>query len=441
MRLVSRHARLLCQLIGVGLLSATLAWGQGVEQLLLTGRAPDAHALPQVEPLSHRALTLARLEELALSNNPTLAQVSARVQAARGEYLQVGLKPNPVVGYVANEIGNEGAAGQQGAFVSQQFITANKLGLNRRVAAKDVQRDQQLWAAQQQRVLTDVRIAFFRALVAQQRLETTRQLVELSDELVKRSDMLLESREGSRINLLQAKTEAQTIRLNQINAENQLDVAWRQLMTFVGVANLQRAPLAGDPAAAIPSLTWEGAVARLRAESPEVAVAAIGVERARWAVDRACAGRAPDITGQVAIQYDDATDDTVTSVQVGVPLQLFNRNQGNIAKAKAELRVARRNLQRVELDLANRLAAVFGAYEVARKQAEVYQTSVLPSATEALELVDAGFREGEVDYLTVLTTQRTYFQTSLAYLDTLQAVRETSAEIEGLLLTGSLKLP
>ena len=38
--------------------------------------------------------------------NPTLAQAAARVQAARAQCLQVGLYPNPVVGYQGSEIGN-----------------------------------------------------------------------------------------------------------------------------------------------------------------------------------------------------------------------------------------------------------------------------------------------------------------------------------------------
>jgi cobalt-zinc-cadmium efflux system outer membrane protein len=59
-------------------------------------------------------LTLEELERLALANNPTLAQAQARIQAARGNWVQVEIKPNPVIGYAANEIGNEGEAGQQG---------------------------------------------------------------------------------------------------------------------------------------------------------------------------------------------------------------------------------------------------------------------------------------------------------------------------------------
>ena len=49
-----------------------------------------------------------------------------------------------------------------------------------------------------------------------------------------------------------------------------------------------------------------------------------------------------------------------------------------------------------------------------------------------------GTLAGELDYLSVLTSQRTFSETSLAYLEGLQNARRASIEIYGLLLRGSL---
>ena len=59
------------------------------------------------------------------------AELQAKVDAANGRWLQVGLKPNPVANVSSQEMGNDGSAGQHGVFVGQKFITANKLELNR----------------------------------------------------------------------------------------------------------------------------------------------------------------------------------------------------------------------------------------------------------------------------------------------------------------------
>lgn len=48
-------------------------------------------------------------------------------------------------------------------------------------------------------------------------------------------------------------------------------------------------------------------------------------------------------------------------------------------------------------------------------------------------------RRGETGFLNLLTAQRTYSQTNLAYLDALRELRTASAEIDGLLLANSLQ--
>jgi cobalt-zinc-cadmium efflux system outer membrane protein len=129
------------------------------------------------------------------------------------------------------------------------------------------------------------------------------------------------------------------------------------------------------------------------------------------------------------------------SIAVGVPLQIFDRNQGNIAKAHAELAAARREVRRVELSLQDRLAEVFRQYVNARKQAAQYKTRILPDAQSSLELIREGYQQGEFGYLELLTAQRTYFRVNLAHLESLRRLWTGAVQIEGLLLTGALESP
>ena len=80
-------------------------------------------------------MTLEELVSLAAMHNPSISQAAATVAKARGINRQVGLYPNPTIGYTGQEIGDEGTAGQQGAFLSQTIVLGDKLGWNRRVAA------------------------------------------------------------------------------------------------------------------------------------------------------------------------------------------------------------------------------------------------------------------------------------------------------------------
>jgi len=140
--------------------------------------------LPAPEPGPHQVagLTLSDLEQMALQNNPTLSQAQARVRAARGVWQQVGLYPNPVAGYAAEEMGDNGTAGKQGGFIGQEFVTGGKLRLNRQVACQEIIRLQQELAAQQFRVVTDVRTSFYDVLVAQRAVELTDRLVKIAEQ-------------------------------------------------------------------------------------------------------------------------------------------------------------------------------------------------------------------------------------------------------------------
>jgi cobalt-zinc-cadmium efflux system outer membrane protein len=64
---------------------------------------------------------------------------------------------------------------------------------------------------------------------------------------------------------------------------------------------------------------------------------------------------------------------------------------------------------------------------------------ILPKAKTSLDLVQAGYKQAEYDYLTLLIAQRTYFRVNLAYLDSLQEYQSSRVSIEGFLLTGGLE--
>jgi len=83
------------------------------------------------------ALTLAEAERIALTSNPAMAQAAAQLYAAEGNAVQVGLPPNPTLGYAGEEMGAFGLAGKQGIFVRQTIVRGHKLELDREVALRE----------------------------------------------------------------------------------------------------------------------------------------------------------------------------------------------------------------------------------------------------------------------------------------------------------------
>ena len=372
--------------------------------------------------------------------NPAVARSAALVQAARGNWVQVGLPPNPTFGYLGQQIGSRGLAEQDGAYVDQQVIRGGKLKLNRQVAAQEIFIAEHFLAAQQQRVLTDVRIAFYQVLVAQRQEQVTNNLRNIAAEGTKTADALFRGKEVGRVDVVQSQLELENAEILAQNAQNRSRAAWQVLTAVIGNPEMPPQPLDGDVEATGTACDWNASLQRLVTSSPEIAAAMAEIERARWAVQRAKVEKVPNVTVNGLVNWRDngIGGGSDGAIQVGVPLPLWNRNQGGIVQAQGEVAAAERWLQQLELSLQNRLAPVYERYANSLNQVTKYRTKILPAAKESLDLTHQSYQAGETGYVNVLTAQRTYFQTNLSYLDSLRELRAAEAEIEGLLLSGSL---
>ena len=392
----------------------------------------------QIEIVPINSLSLADLETLAFEHNPTLSAAKARLSAARGEQFQAGLYPNPKVGYLGMQMGISGTAGHQGGFISQQIITGGKLKLDQAVAGKQVTAKHFDFRAQEARVLSDVRIRFYEALTVQQRVKLTKELVRIGDELVRATEQLLTGRQATVNDLLLAEIQVDESRVLLDNATNEDLQAWRRLAATIGMPGMQPTALSGNLEQDFQELDWETCYATVMNNNPVLNAARTRVDRARILLQRAKKEPVPDLDLLVTHGHHNVTGDNVTMVQAGFPLPIFNRNQGNIRSAEAQLRVASKNSERVELSLRDQLAVAFRRYTNAHQQIARYRERMIPKAEKSLKLVTDGYEKGQVQYLTVLTAQRTYWQVNLSYLDSLREFRTAASLIEGKLLSNSL---
>ena len=401
--------------------------------------APEhvAPPLPGVESVA--SLNLTDLEGISLQNNPTLVAARAVLEAARGRQIQSGRYPNPVIGYHGVELGLRDTAGQQGGFVNQQFITAGKLGLDQAIAGKDIEAALFRLGAQQQRVLSDVRVRFYMMLVSQQRVALTAELARLGDALVSATEQLIAGRLAADNDLLQAQIRADESQILLDNARNQNIELWRRLAAVVGLPAMSMSPLIGELEADLPAYEWEDCYASVLGANPALQAAHARVERAQIAIRRATVEPIPNVDLFVSVRHHNVTQDDVANVQLGVPIPIFNKNQGNILSAQAEWVAARSEVKRIELELQDRLAVAHRRYANARQQVTRYRERMVPRAEKSLALVTGGYEHGQVQYLTLLNAQQTYIQVNLAYLDALQEFRVASSIIDSQLLTGSLQ--
>jgi cobalt-zinc-cadmium efflux system outer membrane protein len=403
---------------------------------LVVAEEPLPLPKPEIESDSPESegFTLGHLEMLAHSH-PAIGEAAGKVRAARGQAIQAGLYPNPIFGYMGTEIGNEGSGGQQGGFLEQEYVTAGKLDYAQQAACWEVRRTEQELARVQLAVLTEVRVRFYETIIAQRAIKVVSDLKTNAEDGLKLTEDRKAAQEVSEVDVLQSRFEAEGARLLATQTETELVGARRRLEAALGGVALAEVPITDDEIDEQAPLIWEQAWLRVQSSSPQLAAAQVDIERARWELRRQMAGRIPNITIQGAVQDDHATGDTVAGVQIGMPLPIYNCNEGNIEAARGQLAAAQRAVGRLEAELQSKLADVFREYQTALQQSDRYRERMLPDADKALQLVRLAYGSGEVDYLRMLSAQQNYGRAHLQYLKTLEIVWTRRAQIEGLLTT------
>lgn len=419
----------------------------GVVACLSVGDVAFAQNTPSSVQSAARPLTLAELEQRALARNPTMAQAASQVDAARGRAKQAGLLPNPTVGYSGDEISNGPVirGGEHGLFFEQTIPLGGKLGLSRQIFEREATQAEALVDVQRLRVLTDVRMWYYAALAAQRRVEVRQRLASLAAEAVGVSAQLFNTGAADRPDTLESEIEARRAQLALETAQNSRYRVWRQLASVVGDVALAPQRLDGSLDAPLPELDRDGIIQQVLVESPEIKAARLGIERAQAALKRAQREPAPDLVVRGGPRYNRELLETngrpvgwESALEVGLVIPLFNRNQGAIGEARAELSHAEQEVGRLELEVRSRLADAFDQYLTALRNVEAYRADVLPRAEESYRLYLARYREMGAAYPQVLIAQRTLFQATDQYVDSAERAWMAAVELQGLLLSGSL---
>ena len=420
--------------------------GWAVLTVLLSAVQPTM-AQPVTAPAA-LALTLADLERIALERNPTVPQAQAGLRALEHRQRQAGLYPNPLVGYEADDLNTREPGRFKNFFWFQvPIVLGGKLEKSRELAATEARLGDVNLETQRLRVITEVRMLYWEALGAARVVELKRELARITREAVEVSEELFNVGQADRPDVLEVEIQAERADLDLARAESRERRVLAMLASAVGERSLGPARLLGDLEADVPELDREAVAARVLRDSPEVKRAHLAVERARAALERVRAERVPNLFVRSKLGYNSesyAPGKDVgfeAGVEIGLPLPLFDRQQGNVAVAEADLEHARREVERLDLGLRSQLGAALKSYDDARREAARYRAEIVPRAERSVELYQASFRQMGAAYPQVLIAQRTLSQLRVEYVQSLVELRRSAAFLEGMLLAGGLEAP
>lgn len=170
---------------------------------------------------------------------------------------------------------------------------------------------------------------------------------------------------------------------------------------------------------------------------PDLREAVQGVTAARSGYQLAKSNGKQDVT--VSVNYSHVNGINTITGAVNIPIPIFNRNQGEIARTNHVITQAQEQQRFVSGQVYTDVKDAWEAVESNERLVKIYEPGTLADAKRSLEISDYAYRHGAIPLLDLLNAERNYRAVELAWR---QAVAAYLAALEQLRqATGTRSLP
>src|SRR5450755_2330108 len=397
---------------------------------------PPQVPVPLINP-SARAVTLEEALELAKRNNPALQASQTLILQNKAQEITANLRPNPVLSMDAqylplfepNQFANPNYWNDNSEFDAGvgYLFERGKKRQHRLAAAKSATAVTEAQVSDAQRsVLANTAQLFIAALLAKSNLEFAQNLlgsykktVDIGEEREKAGSMSRNDLLKMQLQALQFENDVNSAQLVRAQALASL----RQFLGFDSVPQVY---------AVVGSLAYEPVTGRLEdlqaralANRPDLQAAQRSVTASQSQVGLAKANGKVDFN--VTFDYTRLNQSNLGAFYFSIPLPVFNKNQGEIARTQYAVTQSQFQRKAAEQQV---LTDVRNAYEGLRRSeqmVQLYDKGYLDKATESLDITKFSYEHGAASLLDFLDAERSYRSTQLSYRQAL-ATYMTSLE-------------
>lgn len=392
--------------------------------------APATAAWAQSPPGGTRLSLHDAIEQA--ESSPQARQGQDQVDAARGLVIQAGLRPNPRL-YLSSEdlrpwAGNFDFpnATEDYGYLGQLFELGGKRARRldaARASVKQIEAERTLLQAQ---IAGRVAAAYWNAVVSAGVAHLLEQDMQAVDEIVRYNKARVDAGAMRGIDLIRVQIERDRLLLALESARREAVLTRIELFRQIGRPIDPQVELTDTIDSTVPVQTQSLAV--VLAARADVAVAQQAVVAAEAQVKLQRALGVPDLDLLGGYKRNSGSDTLFTSLQL--PLAFRNRNQGEVARAEANVRLERDRLQQLNLNVAADVNAAQEAY--AHQQTIV--RDILPDmrarAKQNLDIMNDAYRTGGVDLLRYLDAERTAFDVEASALRTLADFQQAGLRLQ-----------
>ena len=399
----------------------------GLLSLVAEAREPDGEFEVPARLRLPDALRLFREHGLDL----ILAE--AAVEGARGDTLLASAAPNPSFsGGVGRSFACSGAgcsdlawsAGiSDGSALFDSLSGKRGLRVNAANLALEVARKGETDA---RRTLEGMlRETYLDAVAARQALATQKEAQETLSRLADLIRARYQHGSISEVEVLKIETEKLNADQQVERSERDLDAAKAQLAFMLGARG--RVPVfevdAELPGYAVPpalqGATMDTLLDLARRQRPDLAGALLNRHRAEASVRASQRLRFPDVALAAGVSgqgsYSSAITPPTFSFGLTLTPPIFNRYQGEIAKARADLTAQKTQLAKTEAQVLSDVQTAFTQWRSAKSRLDRAERELLDHARRTRDLVQLQYQKGAASLLEYLDAQRILISTRLDY--------------------------
>jgi outer membrane protein TolC len=403
-----------------------------VAALLAVG--PTAVFAQTPQAASTGTITLPQVLELAERDNAEVLAARKRWEATRQEAAQAATldKPRLDLERMYAPAGQNVISGAQekNVAVTQEVPFPTTLYLRRNRASKDALIAEQGYRAKLREVRAKAASAFADLFFAYKGAEIFNENVEVMRRFSKVAESRYASGHSSQLDALKAQVELTKMLNMTLEVERQRQTSEAMLDSLLNRDAQTPLPAPADPQPGALTAKLADLEATAIAHRPELRQAFLGAERARTSLSLARSEFLPDFMLQYRWRQDSMRGNSNDAV-VGLSLPLwFWKPAAMAAQARAEKEAADADLQAAKVGTSSELKAAFVGAQTAGRLAEVYRTSLLPQAREALNVAEAGYQANTIGFLDLLDAQRSLLDSRLEYYRYMSEYQRQLAELE-----------
>jgi cobalt-zinc-cadmium efflux system outer membrane protein len=365
-------------------------------------------------------LTLDEAVSLAGRANPTIRAKEFEQRAVTAGEITAALRPNPTANFLAEQFGGASDA-------SQVQYTIN-VGQPIELGGKRQRRIDSARAATRvtghelddvrRQIIFLVKKSFGDALAGRESLNLAEQNLQSLDELERIQRFRAERGDISELELLRIQVQRFAFERDAADARQALKAAKIALRAIVGQEQIaEDFEVVGDLAFKDVTLTQADLYRRALANRPDLRAAEAAREKAKADIRLARANAWWDVTPQ--IEYQRLGPDNTIGFGFSMPLRIFDRNQGEIARTRAEAGRVDAAREVVAVQALSEVDTALAALRTESGKLTVLRDTYLPKAKQARDTVEYAYRRGGASLLEYLDAQRTYRDTAAEYVRSL----------------------